>query len=217
MTRQRASASTTFFSKLKFSAKDGSVEFLSSQPNSEWEELELPLNLIIDAGSFRTGWRKLQPGDVDFCYHADAFSGKWPDEPQANFGLDREDKPYSKVMSFLVTGSALQNEITEMAAGSRIMMSALDDMLDAFEGAGGGPGKACKAKLTGSEKVKTKNGSFHAPVFEVVEVIDRDQFFDGLDVCSPDKLWGGETTKPQAAAASSNKTATADTADADFF
>ena len=217
MTRQRASASSTFFSKLKFSASDGSAEFLSTKPNSEWEELELPLNLIIDAGSFRTGWRKLKAGDVGFRYHADAFSGKWPDEPQENFAADPQKKPWSKVMTFLVTGSALENEITEMAAGSRLMMSALDDFLDAFEEAGGGPGKACKAKLAGTTKVKTKQGPYHQPVFELVEVVDREKFFDGLDVCTPDSLWDGEATKPQSAAASSNKTATADTADADFF
>ena len=219
--RQRASQSATYTGNMKYSAKDGSVEWKSSLPDSDWAELDLPLNLIMDAGNFRTGWRKLKPGDVGFRWHAEAYSGKWPAEPEENQGYDREDKPWSKAMSFLVTGKNVDNEVVEFAASSKLLMSSLDDMLDAFEDAGGGPGKAAKVVLAKNNKIKTKNGSFYAPEFEVKEVIDREDFFAGMDIAAPDALWSepgqaAPTVQPQVAASKAAPASSSDD-DGDFF
>ena len=214
--RQRASQSATYTGNMKYSAKDGSVEWKSSLPDSDWAELDVPLALIMDAGNFRTGWRKLKPGDVGFRWHAEAYSGKWPAEPDENQGYDREDKPWSKAMSFLVTGKAVDGEVVEFAASSKLLMSSLDDMLDAFEDAGGGPGKAAKVKLAKNEKIKTKNGSFYAPVWEVVEVIDRDENFGGMDISAPENLWSDANGAPMTVQPKVEASG-ADSADADFF
>lgn len=218
--RQRASQSATYTGNMKYSAKDGSVEFKSSLPDSDWQELDVPLALVMDAGNFRTGWRKLKPGDVGFRWHAEAYSGKWPAEPEENQGYEREDKPWSKAMSFLVSGKAVDGEVVEFAASSKLLMSSLDDMLDSFEEQGGGPGKAAKVKLAKNEKIKTKNGSFYAPVWEVVEVVDREDHFAGMDISAPENLWheqGGAsvTVQPQVATSKAAPAASAD--DGDFF
>lgn len=218
MTRQRASASAQYLGSAKLSATDGELSWKSALPDSEWQPIELPAPIIIDAGSFRTGYRKLRPGDVGHLYHAEMFSGKWPPEPSENNGLDRELKPWSKAMSFLMTGKCFAGEVVNFTASSRVVMGGMDDMLDAFEDAGGGVGKAAKVKLIGTEKIRTKQGSWHAPKWEIVAIEDRDEFFAGMDICTPDQLWGedqsgqntGHTTEQTA-----TKSATND--DADFF
>lgn len=224
--RQRASQVAEYFGSLKFSAKDGSFEYRSSQPNSEWEELDTPVNLIINLGGMRTGWRRLEPGAYDVQYWAEPFSGVFPDEPEANRGLDREQKPWSKTMTFLCTGGDLGDEIFEWAAGSRIVMGGLDDLLDDFEAAGGkggvGGSQSAKVQLVGSTKVKTKNGSFHAPKFgEKIQLIDASDLFGGKDICTPDKLVGGAASPAPAPQPPVAKPAPAEAAsdddDGDFF
>ena len=198
MKRQRASAfaDTQYFATLKWSAKDGSIEFKSGAQNAEWEEMSLPLHLILDAAQFRTGWRKLKKGDVDHLYHPDRGAGFYPPEPDANHRI-AEKKPWSRVMSFLATGRALNDEITELSLGSMLAMTAFDDLVAAFWQAGGDLTKAAKIRLTDKTKVRTSHGDYYAPVLELVEVAERDEWFAGKDVCGPDKLWIGNVSQPE--------------------
>ena len=193
MIRQRAIPD--YFASLKWSAMNGSIAFKRAA-KANFEELSLPLDMILDT-EVRTGWRKLQPGVVDYLYHPDKVSGSYPPEPEENFQFT-ENKPWKRVMSFLVTGSALQNEITEMSLSSVCAMNAFDDLLmDCWWTESDEQKGAAKIKLTDATKVETSHGVFYAPVLDFCEAVDRDQWFADKDVCSAGRLWVDEDRQVQ--------------------
>lgn len=159
----------SFLPLIKFDARSGRLTLVEKNANGvDWDETDITRQqpvMAVDFGSIEVGWLQYSKPPVFLLV---PLGDPMPAKPDGDF---------KQGFRLKLAGKALSG-VRELSTTSKTVITAIDKLHSAFERAPeAAEGKIPVVKFVDSEaaKIKTPQGTltFYAPVFEVVQWVDR--------------------------------------------